>query len=487
MTLPRSLLVAGLLTGALLVDAWPACAARPAGDPLPGVLRRVEHFLRRHEVDGVTLDARYELNRTEVIRQTVVCQVLAYAELHEIERSKRLRREVLEHADFMLGRLDELRSHTPFDGMLAYALWSAWEVTGEDRFHAAALEVAAELRAMPTEELILNGGLMVAMATALEWKLTGLEEAKQKTQDIVAQLAWFENEDGSFPHWCQGTRDIHYTGWMGVELIHVASLLDDPSIGGYLSRMSAFLAARTGPDGAPVYDGPCPWSPTDCVIHYWSRASGCTIDYDTRGVTVEPAYTALLLDHAGSPKFAAVAGFLDGIEDGGVIADMFGYLPPPGDVYYPWSRADTSVINMSVIFWVLATNATDRARRGADVVLDLVEEPEEAAALTLGEDPPARVRDRETLPGVALTVGPNPARGACRLGFALAVPGRVRLAIVDVRGRRVRSLADRAFGDGAHALAWDGRDDAGRAAPPGAYVARLETPEGRAARRLVLL
>ena len=40
---------------------------------------------------------------------------------------------------------------------------------------------------------------------------------------------------------------------------------------------------------------------------------------------------------------------------------------------------------------------------------------------------------------------------------------------------------------GSHARAWDGRDDAGRAAPAGLHFARREAGGQVAARRLVLL
>jgi hypothetical protein len=81
-------------------------------------------------------------------------------------------------------------------------------------------------------------------------------------------------------------------------------------------------------------------------------------------------------------------------------------------------------------------------------------------------------------PGVALTVDPPwRARGSepllvtWRTGFERA---RITLAVYDVRGRRVRLLLDDPEAPGAAGLAWDGADDAGRAAPPGLYVLGLE-------------
>ena len=73
---------------------------------------------------------------------------------------------------------------------------------------------------------------------------------------------------------------------------------------------------------------------------------------------------------------------------------------------------------------------------------------------------------------------PNPFNPSTRLAFALdSAPGPVpvRLEIVDLAGRRVRTVANGAFAAGRrHEVVWDGRDDSGRAAPSGTYFARLE-------------
>ena len=79
---------------------------------------------------------------------------------------------------------------------------------------------------------------------------------------------------------------------------------------------------------------------------------------------------------------------------------------------------------------------------------------------------------------------PNPSSGTITLGFTLPAAGRVSLEIVDLTGRRVRLLASDTLAAGAHAVAWDGRDGAGRRMAPGVYLARLVTPEGQRTRRL---
>ena len=69
---------------------------------------------------------------------------------------------------------------------------------------------------------------------------------------------------------------------------------------------------------------------------------------------------------------------------------------------------------------------------------------------------------------------PNPARGSTLLSYALPRAGRVRLALYDVTGRRVRVLADGEREAGDQSVVWDLRDDGGRAVSAGLYLARLE-------------
>jgi hypothetical protein len=82
---------------------------------------------------------------------------------------------------------------------------------------------------------------------------------------------------------------------------------------------------------------------------------------------------------------------------------------------------------------------------------------------------------------------PSPFRERTALGFALARPGNVELAVFSVDGRRVRTLVSGARDAGEYHLAWDGRDDSSQLAGPGVYYLRLVTPQGHFSRRLTLL
>jgi hypothetical protein len=434
----------------------------------------MDRYLRQHRENGVTMDWRYDVSPSEEIRQTVVCQLLAYVELERLLSKRRLREEIVAHADFLIGRLEEIRSHTPFDGMLAYSLLAAHETTGEARFLDAGTRVTRELLAIPTSQFVANGGLMVAMAMAEFARLTGDAGAEQKTHDILARLVGFQNADGSYPHWCVGSRDIHYTGWMCMELIHIQRMTDDARIAAMLERATAFLAGRIAPDGRSVYEEPCPGVP-GCTQYFYSRATGCDYDYDTRAWTVEPAYQVLALDHAGATEAPTVMRFLLSLERGGTFADLYGYWPPPEDPEYPWTIADTSVVNMSVIFWVLATEITDRVARGLapELVLD-----DDGGPLP-PPPPPA-----ESPP---ITVGPNPARRSVALKFTLAAPAPVDVTIFDAGGRAMRSIRSERLTAGEQTVSWDGLDRAGGRVPSGAYYLRIEAPGWRTVQRITYL
>ena len=471
-----ALVLAACLLG-LLPGSATASPATADPDPLAPMLRRIDDYLQLFEVDGVTMDWRYSVIPSEEIRQSVVCQLLAYVELSRLDPRPRLRIEVTRHADFLISRLDSVRSYTPFDGMLAHSLLGAYEITREQRFLDAGSAVMRDLLAIPTSECILNGGLMVAMATAEFTRLTGDAEAEQKTRDILTQLLPYQNADGSFPHWCVGSRDIHYTGWMSLELIQIDRMLHDEHIAPLLSSMSAFLEGRIDPDGRAIYQESCPDYP-GCMQYYYSRATGCDYDLDSRGWTVEPAYCAVLFDHQASAKYPLVMGFLDSLETGGTLPDLYGYWPPPSDPEYPWTVADTSVVNMSIILWALSTAVADRIDRGVPVNLVLDDLIDTTTAVP--PPPPPSFSSR------ALAVRPDPAPGACVLSFSLAAPGSGSLEVFDASGRLVRALASGSFAAGEHAPPWDGRDRDGRTLPNGVYFARLRLEADTQTRMIVL-
>ena len=82
---------------------------------------------------------------------------------------------------------------------------------------------------------------------------------------------------------------------------------------------------------------------------------------------------------------------------------------------------------------------------------------------------------------------PNPFNPRTVLSFDLARPARATLAIYDIRGMLVRRLLDQELPAGRHEAVWDGRDDGGRGAASGVYLARLQTGGEVRERKLTLV
>ena len=83
------------------------------------------------------------------------------------------------------------------------------------------------------------------------------------------------------------------------------------------------------------------------------------------------------------------------------------------------------------------------------------------------------------------SASPNPSNGAATLRFSLPRAGHARLIVLDVAGRRVRTLLDASLVSGPHEVAWDGRDEGGAPAAAGLYWAKLEAAGEAVSRRVV--
>ena len=82
---------------------------------------------------------------------------------------------------------------------------------------------------------------------------------------------------------------------------------------------------------------------------------------------------------------------------------------------------------------------------------------------------------------------PNPMRGGMTIDFSLPVAGPVRLVIVDVAGRRVRTLAEGVMQAGAHGAYWNGTNDRGDDIAPGLYFWNLSAPGHHAVKKVMLV
>ena len=100
---------------------------------------------------------------------------------------------------------------------------------------------------------------------------------------------------------------------------------------------------------------------------------------------------------------------------------------------------------------------------------------------------PARV----TLPGLKAAFAlaacyPNPARDNVTIKYALATAGNARLAVYDLSGRKVATVAEGAAAAGEHEVAWNLTTAEGTPVAAGVYVYRLEADGAVAARRMVV-
>lgn len=73
---------------------------------------------------------------------------------------------------------------------------------------------------------------------------------------------------------------------------------------------------------------------------------------------------------------------------------------------------------------------------------------------------------------------PNPLNPGTTIRFRTSEPGNLRLTVVDLRGRLVRTLLVDDRPPGEYAVRWDGRDESGRPAAAGIYCVRLQAGYG---------
>jgi hypothetical protein len=85
------------------------------------------------------------------------------------------------------------------------------------------------------------------------------------------------------------------------------------------------------------------------------------------------------------------------------------------------------------------------------------------------------------------TIEPNPTPDATTVRLVLPRPARLTLAVHDAAGRRVRTLAAGSWAAGSCAIAWDGRDAAGRVVPEGVYFLRGAVGESPLGGKVVIV
>jgi hypothetical protein len=82
---------------------------------------------------------------------------------------------------------------------------------------------------------------------------------------------------------------------------------------------------------------------------------------------------------------------------------------------------------------------------------------------------------------------PNPFTFNTSIIFHLPSVDRVRVDVITVRGRVVRTLVDAVFPPGRHSVEWDGLDSERRPVGSGLYLYRVQAGSGAATRKMLLL
>jgi hypothetical protein len=101
--------------------------------------------------------------------------------------------------------------------------------------------------------------------------------------------------------------------------------------------------------------------------------------------------------------------------------------------------------------------------------------------------PPTAVGDHVPLHAMLGRATPNPFNPQTTITFEISREQDLVVAVYDLLGRRVRTLANEHRAAGRHELSWNGRDSQGRAMPSGTYIVRLETESGFQARKVMLI
>ncbi len=96
-------------------------------------------------------------------------------------------------------------------------------------------------------------------------------------------------------------------------------------------------------------------------------------------------------------------------------------------------------------------------------------------------DPPAAA------PAPRSTAAPNPFTARTTIRYSIPIAGPIDLAVFDLAGRRLRSLASGPAPAGSATASWDGRNERGERVPAGVYFYRLRTVGRNETRRLVVL
>ncbi|MCK9310610.1 MAG: DUF1565 domain-containing protein, partial [Candidatus Cloacimonetes bacterium] len=100
---------------------------------------------------------------------------------------------------------------------------------------------------------------------------------------------------------------------------------------------------------------------------------------------------------------------------------------------------------------------------------------------------PVSAEDELAPPAIQLSTFPNPFSNQLTLLFNLKQRGRLSCEFYNVKGQKVRNLADAPYNSGDHMLIWDGRDNSGQRLGSGIYFMKIQLDGKAIATRKMIL
>lgn len=169
--------------------------------------------------------------------------------------------------------------------------------------------------------------------------------------------------------------------------------------------------------------------------------------------------------------------------DGGVDLSWQVREPRPGRFALSARRDDRTwpvALDEGLGGWYSARDEAAWLQAGGEVVYTLSLDEEAVYTSSVSLDTPVA-------PAVLWGAAPNPFNPRTVVSFSIVRGGHVDLAVYDLTGHRVATLADRGFPAGWYELTWLGVDGFGAPAPSGTYVVRLRTDRSTTAKKVTLL
>jgi hypothetical protein len=248
------------------------------------------------------------------------------------------------------------------------------------------------------------------------------------------------------------------------DMAALQAYLDDDG-GLFLSSMDLLITMGGGNTFTSDYLGIASWTNNTKA----NTASGVSGDPITDGITLPLTF----------PQPAA--NRVDTVNPGaGASAIFFSETNNPAALRHELGRG-SRVVFSTIVQDAISTSAPD-PNNSKTVIARVLDWLLEDQTVGVGD-----LSDAGSL--VSIRTSPNPFRGATEIRFRLpgAGAGEVTLHLVDAAGRTVRTLVDGALPAGAHAVHWDGTDDAGRPVAGGLYFAKLRTGTREESGKVVLL